>query len=132
MTTRKPLIAGNWKMFKTGPEAAETASRLKDLVSDAADVDIMVAPPFTAIAVVKEVLGDSFIHVGGQDLFWEVEGAYTGQISAPMLKAAGCTHVIIGHSERRQFFGGDQRLSEQEGPGCTLGRPDPCGVCGRI
>jgi triosephosphate isomerase len=105
MTTRKPFIAGNWKMFKTAPEAAETAGRLKDLVSDVADVDIMIAPPFTAIAAVKEVLRDSFIHVGGQDLFWEVEGAYTGQISAPMLKAVGCTHVIIGHSERRQFFG---------------------------
>lgn len=105
MTTRKPFIAGNWKMYKTSPQAAETASRLKDLVSDVTDVDVMVAPPFTAIAIVREVLADSAIHVGGQDLFWEVEGAYTGQISAPMLKAAGCTHVIIGHSERRQYFG---------------------------
>ena len=105
MTARKPLIAGNWKMYKTAPEAAETAARLKDLVSDVADVDIMIAPPFTAIAAVKDVLRDSSIHVAGQDLFWEAEGAYTGQISAPMLKAVGCTHVIIGHSERRQFFG---------------------------
>jgi triosephosphate isomerase len=105
MTTRKPFIAGNWKMFKTAPEAAETAARLKDLVSDVTDVDVMVAPPFTAIAAVKEVLRDSSIHVAGQDVFWEAEGAYTGQISAPMLKAVGCTHVIIGHSERRQFFG---------------------------
>jgi len=105
MTTRKPLIAGNWKMYKTAPEAAETAGRLKDLVTDVADVDIMVAPPFTAIAAVKEALRDSSIHVGGQDLFWEAEGAFTGQISGPMLKAVGCTHVIIGHSERRQFFG---------------------------
>jgi triosephosphate isomerase len=105
MTTRKPLIAGNWKMYKTAPEAAETASRLKDLVSDVTEVDVMVAPPFTAIAIVRGVLRDSAIHVGGQDVFWEVEGAYTGQISAPMLKAAGCTHVIIGHSERRQYFG---------------------------
>jgi triosephosphate isomerase len=105
MTTRKPFIAGNWKMYKTSPQAAETASRLKDLVSDVTDVDVMVAPPFTAIAIVREVLTDSAIHVGGQDLFWEAEGAYTGQISAPMLKAAGCTHVIIGHSERRQYFG---------------------------
>ena len=105
MTARKPFIAGNWKMYKTAPEAAETAARLKDLVSDVADVDIMIAPPFTAIAAVKEVLGDSSIHVAGQDMFWEAEGAFTGQISAPMLKAVGCTHVIIGHSERRQFFG---------------------------
>ena len=105
MENRKPLIAGNWKMYKTAPQAAELASQLKSLVSDVVDVDIMVAPPYTAIGVVAEILRDSAIHVGGQDLFWEEEGAYTGQISASMLKAAGCTYVIIGHSERRQYFG---------------------------
>ncbi len=105
MTKRKPLIAGNWKMFKTGPEAKELAGRLKSLVSDIVDVDVMVAPPFTALAVVAEAVKDSIIYLGGQDLFWETEGAYTGQISAPMLTAAGCSYVIVGHSERRQFFG---------------------------
>jgi len=105
MTKRKPLIAGNWKMFKTGPEAKELTSRLKSLVSDIVDVDVMVAPPFTALAVVAEAAQDSVIYLGAQDLFWETEGAYTGQISAPMLTAAGCSYVIIGHSERRQFFG---------------------------
>ncbi|MBW1740194.1 MAG: triose-phosphate isomerase [Deltaproteobacteria bacterium] len=105
MTNRKALIAGNWKMYKTGPQAAELATRLKSLVSDVTDVDIMVAPAFTALGVVAEILKGSVIHLGGQDLFWEVEGAYTGEISAPMLKAAGCTYVIIGHSERRQYFG---------------------------
>lgn len=105
MTKRKPLIAGNWKMYKTGPQAAETASRLRSLVSELVDVDVMVAPPFTALGIVAEILKGSVICVGGQDLFWEIEGAYTGEISAPMLKAAGCTYVIIGHSERRQFFG---------------------------
>jgi triosephosphate isomerase len=64
-----------------------------------------VAPPFTAIGVVWEVLKGSAIDVGGQDLFWETEGAYTGQVSGPMLKAAGCSHAIVGHSERRQYFG---------------------------
>jgi triosephosphate isomerase len=105
MARRKPLISGNWKMFKTGPEAAELAGRLKSLVSDIKDVDVMVAPPFTALGVVAEILQGSAIYLGAQDLFWETEGAYTGQVSAPMLRAAGCTHVIIGHSERRQYFG---------------------------
>jgi triosephosphate isomerase len=105
MAKRKPLIAGNWKMFKTGPEAEELASRLKQLVSDITDVDIMVAPAFTALGVVSQILKDSRIHLGGQNLFWETEGAYTGEVSARMLKAAGCSHVIVGHSERRQYFG---------------------------
>ena len=105
MANRKPLIAGNWKMYKTGPQAAEVASRLKSLVGDIMDVEVMVAPPFTALGTVEGILKGSVIRIGGQDLFWEAEGAYTGEISAPMLKAAGCTHVIIGHSERRQYFG---------------------------
>ncbi|MDY6953079.1 MAG: triose-phosphate isomerase [Thermodesulfobacteriota bacterium] len=105
MAKRRPLIAGNWKMFKTGPEASDLAGRLKGLVSDISDVDVLVAPAFTAISVVAEALEGSTIDVGGQDLFWETEGAYTGQVSAPMLKAAGCSHVIVGHSERRQYFG---------------------------
>ena len=105
MEERRPLIAGNWKMYKTGPQAVELASRLESLVSDIVDVDVMVAPSPTALGMVAEVLGESAIHVGGQDLFWEEEGAYTGETSAPMLKAVGCTYVIIGHSERRQYFG---------------------------
>ena len=105
MSTRKPLIAGNWKMYKPGSEATRLASRLKSLVADVEDVDIMVAPAFTVLEPVAGVLRESDIRLGGQDLFWEVEGAFTGQISASMLKAAGCTYVIIGHSERRQYFG---------------------------
>jgi len=105
MAKRRALIAGNWKMFKTGPEAAELAGRLKSLLSPSTEVDILVAPPFTAIGVVADILKGSAIQIGGQDLFWETEGAYTGQVSAPMLKAAGCSHVIVGHSERRQYFG---------------------------
>jgi len=92
-------------MFKTRPQAVELAGDLKSLVSDITEADIMVAPPFTALGVVAEVLKDSPIQIGGQDLFWETEGAYTGEVSAPMLKAAGCSYVIIGHSERRQYFG---------------------------
>jgi triosephosphate isomerase (TIM) len=105
MSERRTLIAGNWKMFMTGPEAASVAGQLKTLVSHITDVDVMVAPQFAALALVAEALKGSVIGLGGQNLFWETEGAYTGEVSAPMLKAAGCTHVLIGHSERRQYFG---------------------------
>jgi len=104
MKNRKPLIAGNWKMFKTCSEAIDTAARLAELTVDA-NVDVMIAPPFTALSVVAEAIVDSKVSLGAQDLFWETEGAFTGQISAPMLLSAGCSYVIIGHSERRQYFG---------------------------
>jgi len=105
MKNRKPLIAGNWKMYKTCSEAVETAQHLVKLVADAKDVDIMIAPQFTALAPVSEIIKGSLVSLGGQNLFWEKEGAYTGEISAQMLISAGCSHVIIGHSERRQYFG---------------------------
>jgi len=105
MKNRKPLIAGNWKMYKTCSEAAETARYLVKLTTDAKDVDIMIAPQFTALSPVSEIVKGSLVSLGAQNLFWEKEGAYTGEISAEMLIAAGCSHVIIGHSERRQYFG---------------------------
>ncbi|MEJ2658734.1 MAG: triose-phosphate isomerase [Desulfobacterales bacterium] len=105
MNNRRPLIAGNWKMFKTCSEAVETAAHLVKLVSTCVDVDIMIAPPFTALAQVSDVVKGSCIALGAQNLFWEVEGAYTGEISPAMLVSAGCRYVIIGHSERRQYFG---------------------------
>ncbi len=105
MTKRKPLIAGNWKMHKTGPEAVETARKLAGLTADVDRVDVMIAPPFTALAQVAEVLRGTRIMLCAQNMHWEPRGAFTGEISAEMLLAAGCTHVILGHSERRQFFG---------------------------
>lgn len=105
MDTRKPLIAGNWKMFKTCPEAGETARHLVELAGSTSSVDIMIAPPFTALTTVSEIIRDSSIELGAQNLFWETEGAFTGEISAPMIASAGARYVIIGHSERRQFFG---------------------------
>ena len=105
METRRPLIAGNWKMYKTCSEAVETARQLVKLTAAAADVDVMIAPPFTALSAVSEVVKDSNVFLGAQNLFWEREGAFTGQISAAMLISTGCRHVIIGHSERRQYFG---------------------------
>jgi triosephosphate isomerase len=105
MNTRTPLIAGNWKMYKTNAEAVETAGRLVELVADTSDVDIMIAPVFTAIDPVSKVVKGSRVGLGAQNLYWEKEGAYTGEISADMLVSAGCQYVIIGHSERRQYFG---------------------------
>jgi len=104
MVHRRPLIAGNWKMFKTCPEAVETAKQLLKRVAKTTDVDIMIAPPFTALAQVSDVVKGTCISVGAQNLFWEAEGAYTGEISSSMLVSAGCRYVIVGHSERRQYF----------------------------
>lgn len=106
MEKRRPFIAGNWKMFKTCPEAVESAGKLSMLVADVvSDIDIMIAPTFTALAPVSDKLEDSPVLISGQDLYWENEGAFTGQISAKMLVSAGCKCVIIGHSETRQYFG---------------------------
>ncbi len=104
MSNRTPLIAGNWKMHKTGSQAVEDAKALKDLVENAENVEIMIAPTFTALHQVGESLKGSSIALGAQNLYWEKQGAYTGEISAEMLVDAGCSHVIIGHSERRQLF----------------------------
>ena len=105
MKKRRPLIAGNWKMYKTPKEAAETARDLDQRVASVTDVDIMIAPTYTALAAVSAVIYKGPVALGAQNLFWETEGAYTGEISAPMLKSVGCTYCIIGHSERRQYFG---------------------------
>jgi triosephosphate isomerase len=105
MRARKPMIAGNWKMHKTGSQAAAAAERLAALVADAADVDVMIAPPFTALFQVSQALQGRLVKLGAQNMHWERNGAFTGEISVDMLVDAGCSHVIIGHSERRQFFG---------------------------
>ena len=105
MSSRTPLIAGNWKMHKTGFQAVEAASQLKRLVNRARDVEVMIAPTFTALYQVAQALKGSTIALGAQNLYWEKQGAFTGEISSEMLVEAGCSHVIIGHSERRLFFG---------------------------
>jgi triosephosphate isomerase len=102
---RKKLIAANWKMYKTPEQAREFVGAFLPQVAGHHRDDIVLCPPFVDIPAVVEAVAGSGIGVGGQDIFWEKEGAYTGAISAPMLRAAGCTHVIIGHSERRQYFG---------------------------
>lgn len=102
---RKPIIAGNWKMYKTEAEAIDFAKKLKPQVSDVSDRTILICPPYPALSKVSDEVRGTNICLGAQNLFWEEEGAFTGEVSAPMLKAVGCTYVIIGHSERRQYFG---------------------------
>ncbi len=102
---RRPIVAGNWKMNMTAPEGRALVDQLLPMVSDASGVDVVVCPPFTTIASVVDGVKSSDVAVGAQDMYWEDSGAYTGQIAPQMLLTAGCTWVIIGHSERRQFFG---------------------------
>jgi triosephosphate isomerase len=104
---RKTIIAGNWKMYKTIVQAIELANGLKrELFSlNSENIDIVLCPPFTALSEVAEVIADSNIQLGAQDVHWEDEGAFTGEVSCAMLKDLRCRFVIIGHSERRQYFG---------------------------
>ena len=104
MTMRKKLIAGNWKMYKTVAEAVALVEEIKKGVAGAPG-DALVAPPFTAIAAVVNAAKGSPVAVAAQNMHFEKEGAFTGEVSAPMLVDAGVTHVILGHSERRQYFG---------------------------
>ena len=102
---RRPVLAGNWKMFKTIPEAVDFVEKLRPLVAKAQDREVVVAPVFTALSAAAAAANGSNIHVAAQDMHWDKEGAHTGDISAAMILDAGCTYVIIGHSERRQDHG---------------------------
>jgi triosephosphate isomerase len=101
---RIPFIAGNWKMFKSVQEAVIFAKELRSIVKDVTEVEIVVAPTFLALHAVAEALRNANVGVGAQNLYWEKEGAFTGEVSAPMIKEAGAEFVIIGHSERRRLF----------------------------
>jgi triosephosphate isomerase len=102
---RMPLIAGNWKMFKTVHEAVYFVKELRLVVKDIGDVEIVIAPPFTAVHAAAEAARNTNIGVAAQDLYWEGSGAFTGEVSGAMIKEAGAEYVIIGHSERRRLFG---------------------------
>ena len=102
---RQPIIAGNWKMYKTAAEAVEFVRDLKPLVSGARHCEIVICPPYTSLGVLAPELAGTGIFLGAQNMFWEAEGAYTGEVSPGMLLAAGCKYVILGHSERREYFG---------------------------
>ena len=101
---RIPVIAGNWKMYKTIPESIALVQELSGAVAGATGREIVICPPFTALAAVKPALAGTDIKLGAQNLNWDPQGAFTGEISATMLKDVGCDYVIIGHSERRQYF----------------------------
>lgn len=102
---RTPLIAGNFKMYKTVAETLSYVGVLRSLVRDVPSVDVVIAPPFTAVAAAAEAVKGSAIGVAAQNMHWEREGACTGEVSAGMVREAGATFVIIGHSERRTLFG---------------------------
>jgi triosephosphate isomerase len=105
MAIRRSLIAGNWKMHGTRAEAERLLSTLKTLIGRPADREVVIAPPFTALETASRLLAGTSISLAAQNLFWEPQGAFTGEISGSMLKDLGCSHVILGHSERRQYFG---------------------------
>jgi triosephosphate isomerase len=102
---RLPFVAGNWKMNKTVAEAIDLVRALKTLISDVKGVEVAVAPPYPSLDAVRKEIEGSSIRLAAQNLFWEEKGAYTGEVSPLMLKDVGCEYVIIGHSERRQYFG---------------------------
>lgn len=101
---RKPVIAGNWKLNKTSTEAIELVKSLMPRLEGINETEIIIAPVFTVLSQIKTALANSSVKLAAQDCFWEDEGAFTGEVSPKMLIDAGCTHVIIGHSERRQYF----------------------------
>ena len=102
---RTPFVAGNWKLNKTPDEAEILARCVVDAISGVTGVDVAICPPFTVLERVSGVVCCTGIGLGAQNMYWEAEGAFTGEVSAPMLLTCGCEYVILGHSERRQFFG---------------------------
>ncbi len=115
MTLRRPLIVGNWKMHKTASEAVVFIRAFLKEVPTAPSAEIVVAPPFTALESVRSALGlSSWIGLGAQNLHWETQGAFTGEVSGPMLCDLGCCYVIVGHSERRRLFGDDDAAVQKK------------------
>lgn len=110
MTARRPLIAGNWKMYKTVQEAKDFAAGILEKLVNATDTDVAICAPFTSLAALKDELEESIIHIGAQNMYFETQGAYTGEISPLMLTDLACTYVILGHSERREYFKEDDAL----------------------
>ncbi len=101
---RKPIIAGNWKMHKTVAESVRLAHQIRDAVADLDTVEVVLCPPFVSLSAVEDVITDSPIEVGAQNMHWEEKGAFTGEVSPVMIKG-WCEYVILGHSERREYFG---------------------------
>ena len=112
---RKPVIAGNWKMYKTLAETQAFFDQLAPLIFGVSHCEIVIAPPFQALHRAVELAHGMGISISGQNLHWEKEGAFTGEVSAVMLREAGCSHTLVGHSERRQFFGESDETVNRKG-----------------
>lgn len=125
---RKKIIAGNWKMNKSVAEAEDLASAIKRDLADCREVDVVLCPPFTSLKVVGEVISDTHIKLGAQDMHWESDGAYTGEISAAMLRDLYCRYVILGHSERRAYFHETDRIVNRKVKAAIVGNLAPI-VC---
>lgn len=125
---RHPVIAGNWKMYKTRAETFAFFDALIPAIQDADHCEIVVAPPYTALQVAIEEADGTRVSIAAQDLHWEEQGAFTGEVSAKMLVELGCTHTIIGHSERRQLFGEvDETVRRKTGAALKAGlKPIVC------
>jgi triosephosphate isomerase (TIM) len=111
---RRPIIAGNWKMFKTRKQTSAFFDALIPEIQNVEHCDIVVAPPFTALATAVDETEGTRVFISAQDVFWEKEGAFTGEVSAGMIVEVGCTYTIIGHSERRQYFGETDETVEKK------------------
>jgi triosephosphate isomerase (TIM) len=119
MKSRLPMIAGNWKMNLTLSEAVQLVNAIADGIKGLDGVEVLVAPPFTALLKVKETIGKTPILLAAQNMHWEDHGAFTGEVSAAMLADAGCTHVILGHSERRTLFGETDEVIDRKAAGAV-------------
>src|SRR5215475_9568792 len=129
----QPIIAANWKLHKTIAEARQFVAVLAQQCPAPGPLDVVIAAPFTALAALQDQLRATPFHLAAQDLFWENSGAYTGEVSAPMLVDVGCAYVIIGHSERRQYFGETdetvaQKVTAALQAGLPLGQGNPGGA----
>src|SRR3989449_9280336 len=111
---RRPIIAGNWKMFKTRAETRAFFDALIPEIQNVEHCDIVVAPPFTALATAVDETEGTRVAISAQDVYWEKEGAFTGEVSVGMIAEVGCTYTIIGHSERRQYFGETDETAEKK------------------
>jgi len=120
MSIRKPLIAGNWKMNTKVEEAVNLIKTIADGIEGTDGVEVLIAPPYTTLAAAREVIGSSGIFLSGQNMHYEMNGAFTGEISGRMLQETGCTHVILGHSERRSLFGETSQMVDLKAKSAVL------------
>jgi triosephosphate isomerase len=120
MIDRKPLIAGNWKMNLSIIESVKLINDISAGMSDVDGVDVLVAPPFTSLVAVRQAIDNSGVFLAAQNMHFEMSGAYTGEVSGRMLQETGCTHVILGHSERRALFNETSEVIDQKAKAAAL------------